>query len=545
MTTMTGYKMTNKPSQISVAARTAMRYQDWVTVEACAKEILRQDKTSAEGYFLTGIVERVSRRPVMAIQAFEKALALDADRYDAAIELANQYSVARRNGEAATLIAKYEKKLGNSPMYLDLAGTVYTEIGLSQKAWPLYKKANALQPGIDLFQANLATCGVYLGKIEEARVIYQALLKRFPGHRRNHYQLSRMGKAMDAAHVEQMKQILRTNDDPPSKNIFMYYAIAKELEDLEQWEESFEYYKKAGDAVITVANYNVVEDIKLIDKIIEVCNAEWLEKGGVVKEGLAEEGGRSMANGSGKTPIFIVGLPRTGTTLTERIVSSHPQVESVGETMFLRMVLRQESGVQSIEDMNPAMAEAVAKKDMGLIAKGYLDRVNYRLGDEPMFIDKLPFNFLFLGFIARAWPDARIIHLRRNPMDACFSMYKQVFTWAYKFSYSLDGLGRYYVAYDRMLNHWRELLEDRLIEVEYESLVADHEGQTRILLDKLGLDFEQACLDFDQNKTPSATASSVQVREKAHTRSVNKWKKFERQLQPLREHLESAGIRIE
>jgi len=130
-------------------------------------------------------------------------------------------------------------------------------------------------------------------------------------------------------------------------------------------------------------------------------------------------------------------------------------------------------------------------------------------------------------------------------MDACFSMYKQVFTWAYKFSYSLDWLGRYYVAYDRMLNHWRELLKDRLIEVEYESLVADHEGQTRILLDKLGLDFEQACLDFDQNKTPSATASSVQVREKAHTRSVNKWKKFERQLQPLREHLESAGIRIE
>jgi len=211
----------------------------------------------------------------------------------------------------------------------------------------------------------------------------------------------------------------------------------------------------------------------------------------------------------------------------------------------MRMVLRQESGVQSIEDMNPAMAEAVAKKDMGLIAKGYLDRVNYRLGDEPMFIDKLPFNFLFLGFIARAWPNARIIHLRRNPMDACFSMYKQVFTWAYKFSYSLDWLGRYYVAYDRMLNHWRELLKDRLIEVEYESLVADHEGQTRILLDKLGLDFEQACLDFDQNKTPSATASSVQVREKAHTRSVNKWKKFERQLQPLREHLESAGIRIE
>ena len=130
-------------------------------------------------------------------------------------------------------------------------------------------------------------------------------------------------------------------------------------------------------------------------------------------------------------------------------------------------------------------------------------------------------------------------------MDACFSMYKQVFTWAYKFSYSLEGLGRYYVAYDRLRNHWRALLKDRLIEVEYEALVSDQEGQTRALLDKLGLDFEEACLHFDRNKAPSATASSVQVRGKVHTASVNKWSRFAGQLQPLREYLESGGISVE
>jgi len=532
--------MTDKLSQISLAARKAWQYQDWATVDACAREILQQDKTSAEGYFLTGIVEKASQKPVLAAQAFEKVLALDAIRYDAAIELANQYKIAERNAEALELLKKYKSALGNSPMYLDLAGTIYSDLGLSQKAWPLYKKANELQPDISLFQANLATCAVYLGKIKQAKVIYQDLLKRNPGHRRNHHQLSRMEKAKDTVHVEQMKQILQASDDPPKRNIFLYYALGKELEDLEQWEESFEYYKKGGDAVTSVANYDVAEDIRLIDTIIEVCTAEWLEKGKIAKGA-----GKPGADDSGKTPIFVVGLPRTGTTLTERILSSHSQVGSVGETLFLQMMLRQHSGVQSIESMNPAMAEAVAKKDMGLIAKSYLDMVNYRLGDEPMFIDKLPFNFLYLGFIARAWPDARIIHLERNPMDTCFSMYKQVFTWAYKFSYSLEGLGRYYVAYDRLRSHWRELLKDRLIEVEYESLVADHEGQTRILLDKLGLDFEQACLDFDQNKTPSATASSVQVREKAHTRSINRWKRFERQLQPLKNHLEEAGIRID
>ncbi len=527
--------MTSEISQISVTARRAVQSQDWATVAACANEIIRQDASSAEGYFLAGIVERVSQRPVKAAQAFEKALDLDVDRYDAAVELANQYSIARRNGEAAELLAEYEKKLDNSPMYLDLAGTVYTEIGMPQKAWPLYKKATDLQPAVDLFQANLAASGVYLGKIDEARDIYRSLLKRFPNHQRNHYQLSRLGKANDVTHIEQMKEILRTIDDPPEKNIFMYYAIGKELEDLEQWEQSFEYYKKAGDAATRIAKYDVATDIALIDKIIEICDAEWL----------ADETGKPRADEPEKTPIFIVGLPRTGTTLTERIVSSHSQVESVGETLFLQMVLRRESGIQSLENMTPAMVEAVAKNDIGLIAKGYLDTVRYRLGDEPMFIDKLPFNFLFLGFIAKAWPNARIIHLGRNPMDSCFSMYKQVFTWAYKFSYSLDGLGQYYVAYDRMRNHWRALLKGRMIEVEYESLVTDPEGQTRILLDKLGLDFEQTCLDFDKNRAPSATASSVQVREKAHSRSINKWTRFTRQLQPLRQHLENAGIKAE
>jgi hypothetical protein len=152
---------------------------------------------------------------------------------------------------------------------------------------------------------------------------------------------------------------------------------------------------------------------------------------------------------------------------------------------------------------------------------------------------------LYLGFIAKAFPGARIVVMKRNPMDSCFAMYKQVFTWAYKFSYSLEGLGRFYVAYDRLLDHWQKMLGDRLIEVEYEGLVADQENQTRILLDKLDLDFEEACLNFDKNKSATATASSVQVREKVHTRSVNRWKNYQQQLQPLRDYLENAGIAVD
>ncbi len=522
-------------SRLSVLARRAVEVRDWATVRACAGELRRLDPDSAEGHFLWGLTEKAQRQLARAREAFESALRLDPRRYDAAVELANQYSLARRNADAEALLDRYAEALSNSPLYLDLVGTVYTEIGLPQKAWPMFKQATGLQPGVDVFQANLATCAVYLGKIDEARAIYTSLLERFPNHRRNHYQLSRLGKATGFAHVDQMKAILADTDEPPERNVPLYFAIGKELEDLEQWDEAFEYYQRGCDTVTRITGHDVAADIALIDKVIEVCSADWLAAGG-------ED---TRLDDSGKTPIFVVGLPRTGTTLTERILASHSQVASLGETVFLQLVLKRESGVASDENMNPAMIEAVAGKDMGRIAKAYIDAVRYRLGEAPMFIEKLPFNFLYLGFIARAWPAAKIVHLVRNPMDACFSMYKQVFTWAYKFSYSLESLGRYYIAHQRLAGHWQDRLGGRLIEVRYEDLVADQEGQTRRLLDQLGLEFEEACLEFHRQKTPSTTASSVQVRQGVHAGSVLRWKRFERQLEPLRAQLEAAGIPVE
>ncbi len=516
-------------NSLSNAGRRALAKRDWPTVQACAAGILSRAPGDAEGLFLMGLVEKASSRPKKAIKAFESALQVDERRYDAAVELASQYSMARRNAEVAALLNRYEDALTNSPRYLDMAATVYTEIGMPEKAWPLYRRANELQPDIPLFQANLAACAVFVGEIESARAAYRRLLENNPTHQRNHYQLARLARATDESHVEQMLAVLEETRLPPERNIFLYYALGKEYEDLGQWDKAFDYYKRGGDAVSSVANYGVETDIAIIDKIIEVCNAPWLKSG-------------TPTRTDGRTPLFIVGLPRTGTTLTERIIASHSRVQSVGETEFVQMVIRRESGVESMDKMNPAILEAAAGKDISLIRDGYLETIAYRLGDEPIFIDKLPFNVLYLGFIAKAWPTQPIVLLKRNPMDACFSMYKQVFTWAYKFSYRLDTLARYYVAYDRLLQHWRTLLGDRLVEVQYEDLVADQEGETRRLLDRLGLDFEEPCLHFEKNTAPSATASSVQVRQKVHTGSVGRWKHYARQLEPLRAQLEAAGI---
>ena len=459
-------------SKLSAVARRAVQTGDWSTVKGYAKKITRLDKKGPEGYFLTGLVEKASGRTAPAISAFSRAQQLDSGRYDAAIELANLYAMLLRNSDATALLKRYESRLENSPLYLDMAATIYTRLGLHAKAWPLLQKANLLQPGLDQFQANLAACAVYLGKIPQAKEIYQTLLQRYPNHQRNHYELSRLEMAKDASHVEQMQKILQTTSQAPEKNIFMYYALGKEFEDLERWQEAFHYYKLAGDAVTGVSPYDVSTDIDLIERIMEVCSADWLRKGN-------NQGRLATAQ---KTPIFIVGLPRTGTTLTERIVSSHSLVESAEETFLMQIVIRRVSGIQSWENMTAAMIESAAKKDIRLIADGYMNAVDYKLSDRPYFIEKLPENYLYLGFIAKAYPDALIIHLKRNPMDSCFAMFKQSF---FKYAYTLDSLGKYYVAYDRLRSHWQSVLGDRVIELEYESFVVDQEGQIRGLLDKL------------------------------------------------------------
>jgi tetratricopeptide (TPR) repeat protein len=526
--------MNDNLAQLSTSARAASQKKNWPTVQAAATEIIRQDRNSPEGHFLLGLVEKAAQRPVNAIDAFETALELDDTRYDAAIELADQLIISRRYDDAMALIDKHRGQLGNSPRYLDMAATVLSTIGMNHEAWPLYQRANELQPDIELFQANLAACSVYVGEMEKARKLYQKLLEKKPWHQRNHYQLSRLGKAEDDAHIKQMQKILFSDNMSPEQNVYMYYAIAKEFEDLEEWDKAFLYYKKAGDAVVSVANYDFATDEVVLDKFIEVCDANWLSSNPIDKP----------TDVTGKTPCFILGLPRTGTTLTERIVSSHSAVQSLGETEFMEFVLRRESGVHTTERMNAEIVEEAAKIDIHEIANGYLNCVNYTLGDQPIFIDKLPYNFMYIGFIAKAFPDGKIVHLKRHPLDACFAMYKQVFTWAFKFSYDLENLGKFYIAYTRLMEHWRSVLGDRLIELSYEDLVSDQENQTRLLLDKLDLEFEEACLNFEQNTAASATASSVQVREKMHIRSVKKWKFFERQLAPLAKQLEDAGIDV-
>ncbi|MCH9005522.1 MAG: sulfotransferase [Proteobacteria bacterium] len=518
--------MTASTPDVKELARQAVTRGDWSQVNACAMEIARQAPDSPDAPFLMGLAQKAARKPDVAAHYFSKALSLSAARYDAAIELASQKVVLNRYGEARELLDRYSEDLNTSAQYLDMAGQSYFSMSLYEEAWPLYELAVSLQPDAETLQVHMASCAVYLGKIETAKSIYRKILKRHPKHQQTHYDLAQLERSQDDRHIKQMLKVLRKGAGVAANNVHLFYALGKEYEDLGNWRDAFHYYEKAGDAVKTVADYDVGEDVDLMNKIVETCSAAWLQDAPAMTK-------------VGQTPIFIVGLPRTGTTLTDRILSSHSQVQSAGESQLLQMVLRDGSRAGNQIGITPAQIEIASQRSPATIAEAYIEAIAHRLGDEPYFIEKLPENVLYLGLIAKAWPNAKIVHLRRHPMDSCFAVYKQSF---FRFAYSLDDLAEYYLAYDRLSRHWRDMLGSRMLELNYEDLVADQEGQTRWLLDGLGLKFEEACLHFDKNATPVATASSVQVREKMHTRSVDKWKKFEKQLRPLRDKLERGGV---
>ena len=244
-------------------------------------------------------------------------------------------------------------------------------------------------------------------------------------------------------------------------------------------------------------------------------------------------------------PIFVIGMPRSGTTLVERILSSHPMVRSAGELRNFMVALDSGTGGLPGFIFNDAFAERARDIDWSRLGSLYLDSIRHLSGTAPHFVDKLPHNFLFAGFIACALPRAKIVCLRRDAVDTCLSNFRQVFALKspyFDYSFDLLDTGRYYLLFDRLMSHWRRVLPGRILEIQYEDLVADQEDNTRRLLDFCGLPWDEACLSFEQNQAPVATASAMQVRNAMNRNSIGRWRHYEAQLSGLLQVLAEGGV---
>lgn len=518
--------------QLSSAARQAMAQRQWPTAAQYVAQMRKLAPDYADGWFLLGRLELQAHRTLSARTSFEKCLALDSARADAAIELAALLVQLGEPVEAVSKLREHVAKLGQNPRYLFLAGQTFTRLALHAEAWPLFQQALQLQPDADSVRAAAAACATSLGEIASAKMLYTELLQKHPDHQRNHYEFAKLSRAQDTTHIQHMEASLARTKKAEHENIFMHYALGKEYEDLEEWHTAYTHYQAGGNAAARQARkagYSVDAEIALLKTIRNICDETWLAQ-------QAKAPGSTNAN----QPIFVVGLPRTGTTLVEKILAAHSKIGTVDESLYLEQAVFNAAGKHNPLGMSSAIFRAAAKKPSDAILQQYFKQISYRWGDFPYFVEGYPFNYLYLGLIARALPQAKIVLLERHPLDACFAMFKQPY---FKFSYTLEDLGKYYLAYRDLVAHWKSVLPN-LISVEYEALTAEPEPQIRKLIDAIGLEFETACLHFHELDSPSSTASAVQVREKIHTRSVGKWRNFAEELEPLRQQLCAAGVTV-
>ncbi len=401
-----------------------------------------------------------------------------------------------------------------------------------------YRQAVAAQPTEVEFLFNLATSQRFLGEIAEAEDTLDTILRLQPSDHEAAAMRSSLRQARpDSNHVDELKVTLANLPLSPAARTSFCYALAKELEDLAEYRESFGWLKRGADIRRSGMQYQVATDVEIIDAIIETFDQEFFVQGQVPQE----QGQQQNRNAEA---FFVIGLPRSGTTLLERMLGSHSEVHAAGELgnfgIALTRLTRVELGGRKADRRE--FVRASARIDFDQLGRNYIASTRPITGHTAHFIDKLPFNYLYAGLIHRALPNCRIISLRRHPMDSCYSMYKQLFRDAYPFSYDLNDLAEYYLAYDRLMRHWDTVIPGVIHSVRYENLVSDTAGEARRLLEHCGLEWQDQVLEYHRNRSASTTASATQVRQKVYTRSVGKWECYATELAALKQRLEQAGI---
>lgn len=495
------------------------KYDDALTL---VNKIIDANASIAPAYFLFGLISLKTQEYFMAEQAFKYTINLDEKMASAWANLAKVFAMTYQLEGCSEALEETLLLQPQDPQVWIVLGQVYQKLGQVEQAniW-LSKAATAFPDAVDLHITKIFN-DIYMGDLETAKATTLHFLKKHPAQARLHYALSRMEAAKDSSHIKTMEALRGQNGDSLSEQFHIHYALGKEYEDIEDWDKAFSSFEAGAAARRQTVEFDEAEQEAFCSYLKETLNQEWLT------------GAISSLDSAG--PIFVIGLPRTGTTLVERILSAHSKVQTAGETQYVTTLVRD-------------MCQGTAQEPMSLtnlnvqtFGERYLRAIESAAQGAAYCVDKLPQNFYYLPIIAAAFPNAKFIHLRRNPMDSCFSNYKQLFAETYHHSYDQGEMARHYVRYHDLMATWRALLPDRIFDVDYESLVQDTPSTAKALIEHLGLDWEEGCLDFQNQRTAVVTASASQVRGEVHTRSINRWQRYEKQLEPMFEILKDHGL---
>jgi tetratricopeptide (TPR) repeat protein len=496
---------------------------------AVCEQLNREYPKFGSGWHTASQLATRLNNPEKALQFIAKALELEPLNNEWRLQKANCLLRSGQMDFAETLVMELSTESLETAYQCASIGMMLSRLERHETALVHYQRAVELQPGHGPHYYNLGTVQRFLGDFTAAehsldRAIelnpkdYEAWKLRTDLHQWN----------SQTNHITDIQSALKAIDSDPRGAVNLHFALAKELEDMEDFERSFHHLKHGADIRRRHMRYQPSGDIDTMQRIQEVYSGDMFDG--------------SIEGCDNAEAVFVIGMPRTGTTLVELILASHSNVFAAGELANFSQqlsLLANQDGVTKEE-----LVEISAGLDFSELGRRYIESTRPITGHTSRFIDKLPLNFLYTGLIHLALPQAKIIHVVRDPMDTCYAMYKTLFKDAYPCSYDLEELGNYYLAYTALMLHWQRVIPDAFYTVQYEELVADADASSRKLLDACELPWEDQCLRFYESASASTTASASQIRQPVYHSSVGKWRRYSSQLQPLIDQFRKAGLNI-
>jgi tetratricopeptide (TPR) repeat protein len=528
--------MVNNIKQLHKQAQQALNQGKFQQAHQLIISILSQDKYFADGYFLLGIIASVHHNKTKAIELIKQAMVLAPEQVEYIAQLAKHYALANDHVNALHQAKIAEKLMPKSALTLDTLGVAYSQMGLHQQAVPLFKQAVAVNKNNGVFFFNLAASLKFTGDFSAARKAYEQTIMLMPTYCKAHAALTSLGEITTKNnHIERLTNLyqqLTQADDL----LYIGHALAREHEALDDYEAAYQYLSESKKAKLTEFNYQFSDDKHMFNAITELFTTP------SIKDPIQD-----FSNGGydSNEPLFVVGMPRTGTTLVERILSKHSAVSSAGELQHFGLLLKELSKTTTNKVIDKETIMAAASINFSTLGKAYIDSTRAITGGSDKFVDKMPLNVLYAGFIVKALPKAKIICLDRGPLDTIVSNYRQLFAVNfsyYNYAYDLKTTAQFYHQFKQLTSLWLRLFPDNFYVVNYEKLVNNPEEEAKKIIEFCGLDWQEQCLDIDKNSAPVATASAVQVRQPINNKSVGNWQKYKEYLTEVTEYLENKKL---
>jgi tetratricopeptide (TPR) repeat protein len=483
----------------------------------------------AEAWNNRGVVLQVLKRDGEALASLDKALALKSDYPEACCNRGNGLNALKRHEEA---LESFDKAIALAPDYAE----AWNGMAVSLQHLRLYgdaaeacEKALALRPDFAGAWHTLGTILVNKGEMQEAEKMFLKALELNPNFLAPVFNLTHICKYEDDGHadIRAIQALLMKPDLPMEGKESLLYSLGKVLDDCGRYDQAFECYRMANRIRNCSVSYNPQKTEASADSIIKTFSREFLAK--------------PFGPGD-RSPIFIVGMPRSGTTLMSNILSNHRSIATAGELTLIGELTSRLRELTGSSAPYPEAARYLTSDIAAGLVSEYVERLRRDTGLKPLFVvDKLPHNFMHLGFITLLFPEARIIHCMRHPLDSGLSNYFQRFQLGLDYSYDLENIGHFYGQYARLMEHWRKVLPVKMLEIDYQETVGDTERTVRRALGYLGLEWDERCLAPHTNPCAVETASQWQVRQPIHKQSVGKWRHYEKHLIPLKAVLERNG----